>query len=162
MIVIQVYIDYRVHHRPRRPSLYFGDVVVRQEQVGHRDRGAGDFIQLVMLEVDGAQRGQPAESSFLDAFQSVVAQVNEQQGRNTAEGRGLDLFQMIVSEIELTEREQVDKNTLVNRRDVVVGKVYDLQLVELRERLLRNIQDLKNRYAIITMARQTLSFDITM
>ena len=64
-----------------------------------------------------------------------------------------------MSEIEVPQRQQIDKDTPINLRDVVVGEIDGVKLIQFGERFFGNIDDLENWMDHIltreTIGRQT-------
>ena len=49
-----------------------------------------------------------------------------------------------MSEIEVPQRQQIDKDTPINLRDVGVGEIDGVKLIQFGERFFGNIDDLEN------------------
>ena len=51
---------------------------------------------------------------------------------------------MIVTEIKLSQRQQIDKDTPINLRNIVVGEIDGVKLIQFGKRFFGNIDDLEN------------------
>ena len=49
-----------------------------------------------------------------------------------------------MSKIEVPQRQQIDKDTPINLRDVVVGEIDGVKLIQFGEGFFGNIDDLEN------------------